>query len=136
MTEEDFLLAEQQRRDAERKVLAVKAGAPQPGSLEEFMRGIQAELDANVVLKEFIVRANHDVAEAVKQFFMLPLQQQLKEQAGSMGQVAAELSSLTYKMNELNDNFNVFASKLLSLNVQRLELVRHAVAVLESELNR
>jgi archaellum component FlaC len=132
--EESFTEQEQRRLEAEKRVNEFKRGAPLSGSLEEFMDKFKSDLEANPLLKEFMTRSYaevKDVVEALRRFIM----EQETEQNSGIEQLTSEVAGLRQDVRELNDNFNLFMSKLLDQNTERLQLVRQAVANINRALS-
>jgi len=114
----------------ERQKQAIKAGTPMPDTVEEFLH----MLSESNTLKKYISREhaeNKAVVEALRRHY----ERRLKEQDRAIDYLTSEVSTLRNDMNELNDNFNLFMSKLLDQNTERLRLVRQAVAAINRALS-
>ena len=128
--EEEFNRQEQLRLEAERRKDSLLKGTPMPGSVEEFLTLFRSKLNENPLLEEYI-RREHAEAQAslmrIEQFY----ERKLKMHQDVIQEQNNVLDSLFSKLQEIEDNFNLFAQQSLELQKSRLDRVSKSLDVLD-----
>jgi hypothetical protein len=130
VTEEEFNRQEQQRLEAERRKEALLKGTPMPGSVEEFLVLFRSKLNENPLLEEYISREHADAKASltrIEEFY----ERKLKEHQDIVQEQNSVLDSLFSKLQELQDNFNLFAQQSLELQKSRFDRVNKSLDILD-----
>ena len=101
-----------------------------PGSVEEFLSLFRSKLNENPLLEEYI-RREHAEAKAsltrIEEFY----ERKLKAHQDIVQEQNSVLDSLFSILQELQDNFNLFAQQSLELQKSRLDRVSKSLDVLD-----
>lgn len=127
--EEKYVAAEKRRLFSEEKLRAVHGGEPLPGTLGEFFKKYGGWLAENPLLKEFLIRLEAEFAEVANSLKNYQLEQNLDVQ-----RLNSEVNALRYQLQTLEDNFNMFMSRIAKNSDERLALVRKAVAAIDNAI--
>ena len=118
--------SQQKLSEIEQRVNAFREGKPDPQSVKAF---IEEQLAESPNLREYIEREHNEFKAALQ-----PITNSLLEQNIGLDNFSSELSSLRGDVKELKDNFNLYTSRMLKINEDRLAIVKDATASLKLKL--